>query len=503
MRFWRTFASAFTIICLLASLVAFMPQATLATEAGRTQSEEESGSSGVRGSDQSSSSLSYNSTQGNQGDAEVQGQPGPSAYTDDQVQQVDSSLSYSQGQDQQAIDDPQFSEPIPVEEWYVDEHSDYKTTLDPIPVTSETHEIKNGVYIVRESMELEQTLWIGGKARLILADDVVLSVPKGIRVRKDATLTLYAQGDAAGSLLIRKGVKRYLTDEQKKKEEEEIARRREEDPTYVAPKPQLLFVWPCLDVTAGDHEPRPDDDEDPKHAPRHIDKPKLNDAFLCKDYLVIRPKVTHELEDKNGYYACATCGQNFEDLEAHVSLTAEQVQQIVEAQAAADDVLIGEASTVTISFDPNGGAGSMAPLEVESGQSFELPECPFTPPEGKVFSVWSLGAPGSVASVPTSTTVKAWWVDAPSGKGAGETQAQSSQTTGSQVQPSSQADDAQDASVTQATNNTPSSTSSSSGSQASTSGSPTTGDRIAEHFGALVLCLVGGAAFIVLGKSWR
>lgn len=500
MRFGRTFAVAFTIICLLAGLVAFMPQATLATETGGTQTEEESGSSGVRGSDQSSSSLSYSSTQGNQGDVEVQGQPGPFAYTDDQVQQVDSSLSYSQGQDQQIIDDAQFSEPIPVEEWYVDEHSDCKTTLDPISVTSETHEIKNGVYIVRESMELEQTLWIGGKARLILADDVVLSVPKGIRVRKDATLTLYAQGDAAGSLLIRKGVKRYLTDEQKKKEEEEIARRREEDPTYVAPKPQLLFVWPCLDVTAGDHEPRPDDDEDPKHAPRHIDKPKLNDALLRKDYLVIRPKVTHELEDKNGYYACATCGQNFEDLEAHVSLSSEQVQQISEIQTATYGGLSSEASSVIISFDPNGGEGSMDPLEVDSGQSFELPECTFTPPEGKVFSSWSLGTPGSVVAVPTSTTVKAWWIDVPSEKGEDEKRAEDSQSTGAQAQSGSQADGSQNAAATFASVN-PTSTSSST--HTSSKSSPPTGDRSVRYSDTMVLCLVSGAAFIALGKARR
>ena len=42
----------------------------------------------------------------------------------------------------------------------------------------------------------------------------------------------------------------------------------------------------------------------------------------------------------------------------------------------------------TISFDPNGGTGTMQPMKVKSGEEFELPKCTFTPPEGKEFAGW-------------------------------------------------------------------------------------------------------------------
>ena len=47
-----------------------------------------------------------------------------------------------------------------------------------------------------------------------------------------------------------------------------------------------------------------------------------------------------------------------------------------------------EVTEVTISFDPNGGTGTMQPMKVKSGEEFELPECTFTPPEGKEFAGW-------------------------------------------------------------------------------------------------------------------
>lgn len=500
MKFGRAFMAAFTIICLLVGLVAFLPQATLATDAEGAHGNSEANSSVTRDGVQPTGSLSADSAPNAESNQDAQERPSASAPTSSLTQQSDSGAPSTQGQPQQQDDESQTNDPEPVEEWYVDERSDSKTILDPIPITSETRELKAGFYIVREDVELEQALWVSGKACMIVAKDAVLSIPEGIRVRKDATLSLYAQGDSAGSLVIRKGVKRFLTDEQKKKEEDEDARKREKDPSYVKPEPQLLYVWPCLDVTAGDHEPCPNDDEDPEHAPKREDKPKLNDALLHKDYLVIQPRVTHDMEDKDGYYECVTCGQTFEDQESHLLLSPEQVQVISEVQAATDGGLSSEASSVIISFDPNGGEGSMDPLEVDSGQSFELPECTFTPPEGKVFSSWSLGMPGSVVAVPTSTTVKAWWIDVPSEKGEDEKRAEDSQSTGARAQSGSQADGSQNETATSASSN-PTSTSSSA--QTSGKSSPPTGDRSVNHSDAMVLCLISGAVFIALGKAWR
>ena len=75
-----------------------------------------------------------------------------------------------------------------------------------------------------------------------------------------------------------------------------------------------------------------------------------------------------------------------------------------------------EAAEVTISFDPNGGTGTMQPMKVKSGENFTLPECTFTPPEGKEFAGW-LAANGTVypaGEVVTSSidqSFKATWKD--------------------------------------------------------------------------------------------
>ncbi len=46
----------------------------------------------------------------------------------------------------------------------------------------------------------------------------------------------------------------------------------------------------------------------------------------------------------------------------------------------------------TVSFYPNGGSGSMDPVECAEGEEYTLPECEFTPPKGKQFAGWLIGA---------------------------------------------------------------------------------------------------------------
>ena len=75
-----------------------------------------------------------------------------------------------------------------------------------------------------------------------------------------------------------------------------------------------------------------------------------------------------------------------------------------------------EVTEVTISFDPNGGTGTMQPLKVKAGEEFELPECTFTPPEGKEFAGWlaengKVYPAGDIAFSTTDTVLKATWKD--------------------------------------------------------------------------------------------
>ena len=71
---------------------------------------------------------------------------------------------------------------------------------------------------------------------------------------------------------------------------------------------------------------------------------------------------------------------------------------------------------ITISFDPNGGTGTMQPMKVKSGENFTLPECTFTPPEGKEFAGWlaengKVYPVGEIVSSVGSSVLKATWKD--------------------------------------------------------------------------------------------
>ena len=71
----------------------------------------------------------------------------------------------------------------------------------------------------------------------------------------------------------------------------------------------------------------------------------------------------------------------------------------------------------TITFDKNGGTGTMADANVDIGSSYTLPACAFTAPAGKEFKAWSINgiekAVGDSITVNANITVKAIWKDKP------------------------------------------------------------------------------------------
>ena len=75
-----------------------------------------------------------------------------------------------------------------------------------------------------------------------------------------------------------------------------------------------------------------------------------------------------------------------------------------------------EVAEVTISFDPNGGTGTMQPMKVKSGEEFKLPKCTFTPPKGKEFAGWlaengKVYPAGDIVLSYSSSVLKATWKD--------------------------------------------------------------------------------------------
>ena len=75
-----------------------------------------------------------------------------------------------------------------------------------------------------------------------------------------------------------------------------------------------------------------------------------------------------------------------------------------------------EAAEITITFEPNGGTGTMQPMKVKSGEGFFLPECAFTPPKGKEFAGWlasngNVFPAGMLSYYYNDATLKATWKD--------------------------------------------------------------------------------------------
>ena len=68
-----------------------------------------------------------------------------------------------------------------------------------------------------------------------------------------------------------------------------------------------------------------------------------------------------------------------------------------------------------VSFYANGGTGTMQELSIPRGETFVIPECGFTAPEGKEFSAWLIGSvkyqPGQKITISGTTRFDALWVN--------------------------------------------------------------------------------------------
>ena len=65
--------------------------------------------------------------------------------------------------------------------------------------------------------------------------------------------------------------------------------------------------------------------------------------------------------------------------------------------------------TCAITFDANGGSGTMDAVTVNKGELYTLPACGFTAPEGKEFDGWDLGAAGDQIEITADTVLTAQW----------------------------------------------------------------------------------------------
>ena len=89
--------------------------------------------------------------------------------------------------------------------------------------------------------------------------------------------------------------------------------------------------------------------------------------------------------------------------------------------------IVPVAVKLSVSFDPNGGSGSMDPVTVDYGTTYLFPENGFTAPEGKRFAHWAIDSldgdttavPGGELTILRGTTAYAVWEDIPASTGGG------------------------------------------------------------------------------------
>lgn len=77
----------------------------------------------------------------------------------------------------------------------------------------------------------------------------------------------------------------------------------------------------------------------------------------------------------------------------------------------------------TVSFDKNGGSGSMPEVKKKDGETYVLPPCTLIPPDGKEFKTWEVNgeekAVGDKIQITGDTTLKPIWKDKADKSGAG------------------------------------------------------------------------------------
>ncbi len=73
-------------------------------------------------------------------------------------------------------------------------------------------------------------------------------------------------------------------------------------------------------------------------------------------------------------------------------------------------------SSASVSFDSDGGSGTMSPVSVTLDSQYSLPECSFEPPAGRYFEGWSLDSdpdtvlkPGDPVVVDRPLVARAVW----------------------------------------------------------------------------------------------
>ena len=125
----------------------------------------------------------------------------------------------------------------------------------------------------------------------------------------------------------------------------------------------------------------------------------------------------YRMAGENSYTACS--GTEIENLSVgnYFVRYAEDNNHFAGTDA---EVTVGKGAPLadcTITFDGNGGSGSMGSVTVKAGANYILPKCGFTAPADQEFKAWQIDGTehpvNATVTVTADITVKALWEDAP------------------------------------------------------------------------------------------
>ena len=127
----------------------------------------------------------------------------------------------------------------------------------------------------------------------------------------------------------------------------------------------------------------------------------------------VTDKMEYRMAGESSYTACS--GTEIENLSAgnYFVRYAEDNNHFAGTDA---EVTVGKGAPLadcTITFDGNGGSGSMGPVTVKAGTNYILPACGFTAPADQEFKAWQIGGTeykvGDSYTVNGDTEIKALW----------------------------------------------------------------------------------------------
>ena len=127
----------------------------------------------------------------------------------------------------------------------------------------------------------------------------------------------------------------------------------------------------------------------------------------------VTDKMEYRMEAEGSYTPCS--GTEIENLSAgnYFVRYAEDNNHFAGTDA---EVTVGKGAPLadcTITFDGNGGSGSMGPVTVKAGANYILPECGFTAPTDQEFKAWEISGTeykvGDTYTVSGDTEIKALW----------------------------------------------------------------------------------------------